>query len=134
MLESAVDRYKQVRIQTTSPGELLVALYDGLFRFLNGAKLCIEKGETARGRELIGKSHAIISELYIALDHEKAPELCIQLENVYEFSMHQLTQANLKTDPALIAEVIQVLTPLRDAWNEAVPQAAREALGDRRTG
>ena len=39
MLESAAAaRYAQVRDSTSTPGDLLLALYDGLFRFLNGAK------------------------------------------------------------------------------------------------
>ncbi len=132
MLESAVDRYKQVRAQTASPGELLLALYDGLFRFLNGAKYCFEKGEMAKGRELISKSHAIVSELYIALDHSAAPELCERLEGLYGFAMDQLTRANATSDPQPIADVIQVLTPLKEAWHEAVPQAAREAGAERK--
>lgn len=125
-VETAAQRYNQVRMTTSSPGELLLALYDGLFRFLNGAKICIERKELARGRELLSKSYAIISELYIALDHSMAPELCANLEALYAFSMDRVQLASRKALVEPIDEVVRVLSPLREAWQIAVPQAARE--------
>lgn len=125
-VESAAQRYNQVRMTTSSPGELLLALYDGLFRFLNAAKICIERKELARARELLSKSYAIISELYIALDHSIAPELCANLEALYGFSMDRVQLASRKALIEPIDEVIRVLTPLREAWQIAVPQAMRE--------
>jgi flagellar protein FliS len=125
-MESAAQRYSQVRMTTSTPGELLLALYDGLFRFLNGAKICIERKEMARGRELLSKAYAILSELYIALDHSLAPELCANLEALYGFAMDRVTQASRKGQTLPIDEVVRALTPLREAWQIAVPQAARE--------
>jgi flagellar protein FliS len=127
MLETAAARYQQVRATTSTPGELLIALYDGLFRFLNGARVCLERKERPRASELLSKSYAIVSELYIALDHNVAPELCAQLEGLYGFCMDRITFANIHGNPEAVAEVIRVLTPLREAWKIAVPQAAQEA-------
>ncbi len=125
-VESAAQRYSQVRMTTASPGELLLALYDGVFRFLNGAKICFQRKEVPRGRELLSKAYAILSELYIALDHTLAPELCANLEALYGFSMDRVMLASRKTLVEPIDEVIRVLTPLREAWKIAVPQAALE--------
>src|SRR4051812_11937256 len=125
-IESAAQRYSQVRMTTSTPGELLLALYDGVFRFLNGAKICFDRKELPRGRELLSKAYAILSELYIALDHTLAPELCANLEALYGFAMDRVMLASRKTETAPIDEVIRVLTPLREAWQIAVPQAARE--------
>ena len=128
MLESAAAaRYALVRDITSSPGELLLALYDGLFRFLNGAKLCIENKQLARARELLSKSHAILSEFTIALDHNLAPELCGHLQGVYEFCIDRVQLASRKANVAAIEEVTRVLTPLREAWVIAVPKAIQDA-------
>jgi flagellar secretion chaperone FliS len=126
MIGSAVAKYKEVALQTSSPGEILLALYDGLFRFLNGAKHCFETGHRGKGSELISKSHAIISELLLALDYSQSPELCARLASVYDFCLSRLTEANMKGDPEKLGEVIRVLTPLREAWKIAVPKAAAE--------
>jgi flagellar protein FliS len=125
-VESAAQRYSQVRMTTSTPGELLLALYDGLFRFLNGAKICMERKEAARARELLSKSYAILSELYIALDHAMSPDLCANLEALYGFCMDRVQLASRKGLVEPIEEVIRVLTPLREAWQIAVPQAVRE--------
>jgi len=128
MLESAAAaRYTQVRNTTSTPGELLLALYDGLFRFLNGAKACIENKQLPRARELLSKCHAILSELTIALDHDVAPELCGQLDGLYGFCIDRIQVASRKADIQAIDEVTRVLTPLREAWNVAVPKAIQEA-------
>src|SRR6478735_1035869 len=128
MLESAAAaRYTQVRNATSTPGELLLALYDGLFRFLNGAKACIENKQLPRARELLSKSHAILSELTIALDHDVAPQLCGQLEALYGFCIERVQVASRKVDTVAIDEAVRVLTPLREAWILAVPKAIQEA-------
>jgi flagellar protein FliS len=127
MSGKAADRYKQVRANTSTPGELLLALYDGLFRFLNGAKVCFENQQAPRGRELVGKAHAIVSELLMALDHAAAPELCANLASVYDFALSRLSDANREAQSKHIDDVLRALTPLREAWALAVPKAIAEA-------
>lgn len=131
MLSTAAHAYKQNRSTTSTPGELLLALYDGLFRFLNGAKVLLERGERARASEQLSKAHAILSELFIALDHQVAPQLCEQLSALYEYAMDRVTHANLKGDVQAVADVIRVLTPLREAWQQAVPLAMKEQAAAR---
>ena len=98
-----------------------------MFRFLNGAKLCIENKQLPRARELLSKTHAILSELTIALDHSVAPELCGQLDGLYGFCIDRIQVASRKGDVVPIDEVTRVLTPLREAWAVAVPKAIQEA-------
>lgn len=125
-VENAAQRYSQVRMTTSTPGDLLLALYDGLFRYLNQAKVCVQANQMARGRELLSNCYAILSELYIALDHSMAPDLCANLEALYGFCMDRVMLASRKALVEPIDEVVRVLTPLREAWHIAVPQAIRE--------
>jgi flagellar protein FliS len=97
-----------------------------MFRFLNGARLCLERGERSRASEQLSRTHAILSELYLALDHHAAPELCRNLAGVYGFSMDRITQAMAQGDVQSVDDAIRVLSPLREAWKVAVPEAARE--------
>ena len=133
MLGKAAQRYNQVRANTSTPGELLLALYDGMFRFLNGAKVCFENKQDARGRELVAKARAIVSELLMALDHKVAPELCANLAAVYDFALARLSDANREAKASYVDEVIRALTPLREAWALAVPKAIAEA-GAKKSG
>jgi flagellar secretion chaperone FliS len=126
MLGTAASRYEQVKATTSSPGEILIALYDGLFRFLRHARVCLERGMKPRAAEQLSRAHAVVSELYIALDHKVAPELCGRLASLYEFSMDRIRIASIQGEVSAIDDVIRVLTPLRDAWAVAVPQVMRE--------
>lgn len=127
MSGKAAQRYNQVRTNTSTPGELLLALYDGLFRFLNGAKVCFENGERPRGRELVGKARAVVNELLLALDFSASPELCMNLAAVYDFVLSRLSDANRDAQAGPVEEAIRALTPLREAWIIAVPKAIAEA-------
>jgi flagellar protein FliS len=126
MMETAVARYRKVVATTQTPGELLLALYGGLFRFLKQARLCTESKQHARAAELASKARAIIFELDIALDHEAFPELCRNLTGVYGFCLDRLLAVSRERTVKPIDEVIRVLSPLYQAWEVAVPQAQRE--------
>lgn len=125
MIPNAIARYKAVQINTASPGQVLLMLYDGIFRFLGEAKDALQKDELARFGERVGRTHAILSELVTGLNPTLAPELCQNLENLYFFCMSQLVQANLKKSSKEIDDVLRVLTPLRDAWATAVRSNAQ---------
>jgi flagellar protein FliS len=127
MLGKAAERYNQVRANTSTPGELLLALYDGLFRFLNGARACFAANEKTRGRELVSKARAIVGELLLALDHSAAPELCANLAAIYDFTLGRLSAATRDASVQPLDDCVRVLTPLREAWNLAVPKAMAEA-------
>ena len=122
MTDNAAARYQQVQLRTSNPGEILVALFDGLFKFLLLSKHHLAAGRRGPAGEAISRAFAIVSELYCSLDHSKAPELCANLSSLYDFAMDRLTQANLKRDPLLIDEVIRVLTPVREAFSTVVKQ------------
>jgi len=125
MYSNAALRYQQIQSTTSTPGELLLALYDGLFRFLRAARLCFDNKQAPKAREYLSKSHAILSELYIALDHSKSPELCSQLESLYGYCMGLILECNLKTNPALIDDILKTLQPLKEAWTMAVAEVTR---------
>lgn len=126
MLQTAVSRYRQVVVSTSTPGELLLALYGGLFRYLKQARTLIEAKQRARVPELISKARAIVAELDMALDHEVAPELCQNLTALYDFCLERLRVAAREYSVQAIDDVVRVLTPLHQAWQMAVPKAQRE--------
>ena len=114
---TGISRYKSVQVNTASPGELLLMLYDGLFRFINEAIVSLHEKNRARTGERIDRAHAILGELVSGLDSRYAPELCENLEALYLFCMGRLVDANLQQNPVALEEVLRVLTPLRDGWH-----------------
>lgn len=122
-----VARYQNVQIGTSSPGELLVALFDGLFRFLTIAKHSLQTKKYGPAADAISKAYAIVSEFYLTLDHSQYPELCQNLSQIYDFAMSRLTHANLKRDVRGVEDVMRVLTPVREAFAQAVKETSGAA-------
>jgi flagellar protein FliS len=128
MIENAAARYQAVKVSTSNPGELLVALLDGLFKFLNQGRYLMRNRSRAPAGEAICRAHAILSELYVSLDHSQAPDLCRNLESIYGFCLDRITYANLRSDPEALDEVVRVLTPVREAFTTAVLSQSQERL------
>ncbi len=129
MQSSTSEQYKLVQITTANPGEVLVALFDGLFRFLLVAKHTLPQ-PTKRGQagEALSKAHAIVSELYANLDRAHYPELVDNLSRVYEYCLGRITHANMKNDAAAIDDVIRVLTPIREGFAHVVKNISPQEL------
>lgn len=120
----AAQRYQQVRAATSKPSQILLALYDGLFRHLSSGRAFFANGQALPGRTHTTKAHAIVSELFIALDHDVAPDLCARLAGIYGFCLDELMAAVKDAHPEHLDAVIRVLTPLREAWHSAVRQGS----------
>ena len=127
MLETAASRYQAVRVSTSNPGDILISLLDGLFKYLNQARQLLRNRARAPAGEAICRAHAILSELYVSLDHSQAPELCQNLEGVYGYCLGRIVEANLRNEPAALEEVIRVLAPIREAFTTAVRSQSTEA-------
>jgi flagellar protein FliS len=99
-------------------------LFDGLFQSLNAARGAIERGEVEEKGRHISKSVRILQEgLVMGLDLEKGGELAANLKLLYDYSVAQLTKANIRNDMVLVEEVIKVLQPVAQGWKEIGPAA-----------
>jgi flagellar protein FliS len=112
--------YRQVATRTASPGQLVLMLYEGAIRFLERAQGGFEledpvEANTAVNNNII-RAQEIIRELDFSLDLDKGGELAVQLRRLYDYFDRVLLEANLRKDPAGIAEVIERISVLRDAW------------------
>ncbi|HZU81969.1 MAG TPA: flagellar export chaperone FliS [Polyangiaceae bacterium] len=124
---AALARYGAVKVTTANPGQILVMLYDGLLRFLREAQAAMAAKDRGKAGERISRAHAIIAYLLGTLDPSHAPALCKNLQSLYVFCMQRLLSANLEQDVAKLADVVRVLTPLRDAWTKAVAESSKPA-------
>ena len=112
----AVAQYRTAKVETASPVQLVVDLYQGAIRFVRQAEAFhAAKDPGSRGR-VLGRAHAIVSELQATLDHDQAPELCEELDRLYDFVLHQITEANVKNDVSTLQPAIEVMEQLESAW------------------
>lgn len=117
-------QYKQQQIETASPEELLILLYDGAIRFCNIAKNGYNENNVEKYHNNLIKAQRILTEFMSSLDMEVGGEMAKNLFMLYEYLHHCLVQANLKKDVAKIDEVLGHLRSLKVTWEEAIRIAA----------
>ena len=118
--KKGLGRYQDMKVQTASPAQIMIMLYDGAIRFSLQAKKKIEEKDFEGKGIFISKTQAIIDELMNSLDFSIAPELCARLQQLYIYVNERLTDANIKLDAEAVDEVVGLLSTLRDGWKQAL--------------
>jgi len=118
MSSFAALQYRRTNLTTASPTQVVVLLYEGAIRFLREGIDEHARGNVDKRGLAFSRAHAIVSELAITLDHERAPELSAELARLYEFVLRRITEATLKNDAAHARPAIDVLCRLHSAWSE----------------
>ncbi len=114
------DAYAKNKILTASPAELTLMLYEGAIKFCNIAIAAIEEKDIEKAHNNITKVENIIAEFLSTLDHKYS--VAQDFENVYNYLMERLLEANLKKDKEILEEVLTHLRTMRDTWKEVMEQ------------
>ena len=108
--------YQETAISTQNRGRLIVMLYDGAVKFLRQAIEDLKRNDMAAKGRHISKAQDILYELNTVLDMEKGGQIAQNLRSLYNFMQRHLTQANVRKDPGMIQEVIDLLEELNQGW------------------
>ena len=82
MINNAASAYKNSKINTASPAELTLMLYDGAVKFCNIALMALEKNDYEKVNVNIIKAETIIVEFRRTLDFKYS--VAKDFDNVYE--------------------------------------------------
>ena len=114
--------YNNSKIQTATPAELTLLLYDGAIKFANIAVTAMEKKDVEKAHNNVRKTENIIREFQATLNH-KYP-VAKDFDAVYTYLLQRLLEANLKKDPEIMEEVLTHLRTMRDTWKEVMVKTA----------
>lgn len=117
MLTSPYDKYRQSSVQTSTPAQLVIMLYDGAIRFVKTAMDGLGKQDYQKSNLNFGKAQTIVSELMSTLDHSY--EVSQGLYSLYEYTNHLLIEANIRKSADKAEEALGYLTDLRETWLQA---------------
>lgn len=118
-------QYVSTQVSTADRLQLVVMLYDGAISFLNQAKAKMAAQDAAGKGLYIGKALDIIAELNASLNFQEGKEVAANLFHLYNFMTAHLTRANLNWDTAALMEVVNMLTQLRNAWEEVCEKSRK---------
>ena len=129
LVARGIDTYRRTEIQSRTPLELIVLLYDGLLRFMSEAQVGLVQRDIPVRRRAMSRALAIVSELQSTLDMEAGGSIAQSLDALYAFVIERLTEASVKQDPRPLDEAIRIVTTLREGWagicNQTAPPSSQ---------
>lgn len=117
------NQYKENSINTASPEELTLMLYNGLIKFIMRGIDCIEKKNMEDANNNIIRAQDIVQEFINTLDMRY--EISGNLNSIYDYMLRRLIDANVSKDKVILEEVLEFAKILRDTWEEAMKQAKK---------
>lgn len=110
--------YQQNSVNTASPGELTLMLYNGCLKFIHQAKKAIMDNNIEAKNTNIQKAQNIIQELMVTLNMDV--EVSQNMMSLYDYMNRRLMEANIKNDTGILDEVGGLVTEFRDTWKEVI--------------
>ena len=114
---TATDAFRR-EVTRARPTRVVVMLYDEAIASLSAAIKAMEQNEIEERCNRVNVVTEIIGTLHMSLDMEKGGAIAEQLGQLYRFVLAQLIRINIHSDTAGTAKLIELLLPLRDAWEE----------------
>lgn len=116
MVRNAAQAYGARKVETASPAELTLMLYEGAIKFCNIAMGAIENKDYEKANLNIQKARNIIVELQSTLDHKY--KVAEDFDIIYDYIFRKLVDANMKKDSEVLEEALNQIRDMRDAWKE----------------
>lgn len=117
MYTKGFQQYKEQTIDTMTPAELLLTLYDELVKRLTRAEIALENKNFEVMNESIDRSTRIINYLRLTLD--KSYEISDNLSQLYEYFGYELTRVKFGRHADILKRVKDMVCELRDAFRVA---------------
>lgn len=110
-------QYKEQSVNTMTQGELLLLLYDELYKRLSQAELMLDQQDYPVYEVSIDRAVAIIEYLDATLDR-KYP-ISGNLTQLYEYFTYELGRARIGRRKEVLSHVKSMIGELRDAFRQA---------------
>jgi flagellar protein FliS len=120
MAMNAATLYQGTKVNTASPAELTLMLYEGAIKFCNIALLGFETHDYEKVNNNIIKVQNIITEFRATLDFKY--ETAKDFDLIYEYINNLLVQANIKKERESLDKALGQIREMRDLWKEIMKQ------------
>jgi flagellar secretion chaperone FliS len=118
MYGNGIGAYKKAGVLTADPKRLVLMCYEEAIRNLKIAKARYISRDYEEKAKALQKTMDFICALNSALDFKKGGEIASNLQALYNYMMHRLTEADLKRDLRAIDHITWMLIELKAAWEE----------------
>lgn len=120
--------YQNNTVNTSTPGELTLMLYNGCLKFIQQAKNELDNGNIQEMNTSAQKAQTIISELMLTLDTSYPVSQNMLI--LYEFANSRLIDGNIKKDGVMFEEAADIITEFRDTWKQVIQINRQKQYGE----
>jgi flagellar protein FliS len=115
-------RYLEASINSASPEELIIKVYDALLLFARQALDAMESrpSDIQARHDLLRRAQRACALLMGSLRLDLDSDIPGNLFRIYEFWHHQLVAANMQGDPQKVRELLPMIAGMRETWVEAI--------------
>ncbi len=115
----------EAELLVASPYRITQMLFEGFIERVNQAKGYMESRDYEKKSKFIGKAIGILNGLQGAVDPSYNEELGNRIIGLYEYMKNRLNDANIENSVEALDEVIRLITPIKEAWDQ-IPEEVRE--------
>jgi flagellar protein FliS len=123
--------YREHALDGASAVDLVVALYDGMIRFLYAAIAAVEQGDAEARRVAVKRALDIIIHLQARLRMDVGGRPAESLSEFYAAIFAQILQASQAASKPKFEHAIDCVRNVRDAWREVAKTATADPASSR---
>ncbi|MBX0357528.1 flagellar export chaperone FliS [Halobacillus sp. Nhm2S1] len=123
----SIQAYQNNSVETASPGELTLMLYNGCIKFIKVARKSMENKEIEKKNTNIQKAQKIIQELMVTMDQQYA--ITKEIMPLYDYMNRRLMEANTANDLEILDEVQGLVEEFRDTWKQVILESRKSQYG-----
>jgi len=120
--------YREHALDGASAVDLVVALYDGILRFLYAAIAAVERGDEDGRRAAVKRALDIIIHLQARLRMDVGGQPAQSLSEFYAAIFAQILQASQSASKAKFEHAIDCVRNVRDAWRQVARESDANAV------
>lgn len=115
----------EAELSVADPHRIIQMMYEGFIERLSQAKGAIVRHDYEYKADRINKAIGILNGLQSSLDKKQNPELADRMFALYEYMKELLNKASVSLDIAPIDECINLILPIKQAWDK-IPQDVKD--------
>lgn len=123
-MNQPLQAYKQNSVNTASPEQLTLLLYNGCLKFIKLAKMAMDENNIEQRNTNLAKAQNIMQELMITLNMDVP--ISTNLLQMYDYIHRRLIDANTKNDLDILNEAEGYVIEFRDTWKEVIKMSKKQ--------
>ncbi len=119
MSTRAANVYRRVDLESAPKHAVVVRLFERFLGDLDEARVAVATRDIASKAKFLDHALRIVNELDASLDHDVAPDLCMNLARLYAYVTERLHHANLTLDLVGLDDAARVMREIGAGFREA---------------